>query len=125
MEREKRALPLIESQGDNLTESGGKFGGKLYAALDVNVALEFAARKVTNEGGKPKLVGIAMPESIVEILKREKLLVIKKIPDRQGQEVIFMPCAFDRINDLSIVDSEANWFFFDLDAARGAIAASR
>lgn len=120
---ETRALPLIENQGDNLTESGGNFGGKFYAALDANVALEFAERKVTNEGGKPKLVGIAMPASIVEVLKKEQLLVIRKIPDRQGQEVIFMPGAFDRINELSIEDCEANWFFFDLDAAREEIAA--
>ncbi len=97
---------FVANQGKNLSEHGGNFGGKLFTALDIPTAQQFAARTVSRFGGEPRVVGIAMPRSIAQALERNRMMLTRPIDDRNALQVTFYPSA------LPILRSEG--FFFDL-----------
>jgi RHS repeat-associated protein len=92
------AAAIIESQGANLSPSGGKFGGKLFTVPNADVAKVFASRSASQvAGGEESLVGIALPRSVAAQLKAEKLLVPGTISSpppgvpASTQEWVFQP----------------------------------
>jgi RHS repeat-associated protein len=69
------ARGLINSQGGNLSASGGNFGGQLFTVPNADVAGVFAARSAARVAGQqPAVVGIALPRSVVASLKQQNVL---------------------------------------------------
>ncbi|MFT3823206.1 MAG: DUF4157 domain-containing protein [Chitinophagaceae bacterium] len=94
------ATSMVENIGASLSTSGGNFGGRLFTATDFRVIDEFAARTVTRQGGQQGIVGIAMSEETMAVL-RQRGMVRSGLPiaDRPGMyETIFEPGAIEILN---------------------------
>jgi hypothetical protein len=61
---------------------GGNFGGRMFAAGNVDTARVFAARRVTQvAGSEPGVVGFALPKSTANLLKQRRLLRLERMTD--------------------------------------------
>jgi hypothetical protein len=94
------AYEMIETSGGNLSASGGNFGGQLHTVPDPAVARVFAQRTAgRTPGGRPSVVGIALPRKVAEMLKRSGLLRVNPIDNPPpgvapgAQQWIFQPGA--------------------------------
>ena len=109
---EKIGQEMIETQGGNLSKSGGTFGGKLYTTQERSVADVFAQRTAQDVGGRPVLVGIALPLDVANRLRKLQLLVPGRITNppigvRVGApEWVFQPGA--------IPELQKHGFFFQV-----------
>lgn len=97
---------LVKTQGARLSEHGGNFAGRFFAALKVDVAEEFAARSALRSGGEPGIVGLAIPKRITDVLERNRWMLTRKIDDRQGLETVFQPGAMNTLRKQG--------YFFDM-----------
>jgi hypothetical protein len=110
------ARALVDTQGRNLSQNGGNFGGKIFTTNQINTAGEFAARNVEKlhdisptSQTKPAIIGIAIPQDVAQMLRQRGLMTTTPIGDRSGQhQTVFSPGA------LKILQSKG--FFFNLES---------
>ncbi len=101
---------FVGTQGRNLSETGGNFGGKFYTAANGKLADLFAGRASERLRGEPRVLGMAIPRSLAENLHRSRLLQTTPIGDIPGLQSVFYPSSFRSL--------KAQGFFFDLTKAR-------
>jgi hypothetical protein len=69
------AARLVETQGDCLSETGGKWAGKFFTVPDIRVAAIFAKRTSDNvRQANPTVVGVALAPAVVQGLRTRGLL---------------------------------------------------
>jgi hypothetical protein len=98
------ATKTVDNSGFNT--GGGNFGGRRFAATNVETARVFAARRVTQvEGSTPGIVGVALPKATFDRLKQQKLIRFEHMTDPPPELVnspgqwIIEPGAVPSIND--------------------------
>jgi hypothetical protein len=99
---------------DGFTGTGGNFGGRVFAAADLDTARVFARRKVSNvKGAAPAVVGVALPRSTVVQLRKQGLLKLEPIADpppelaKGARQWVFEPAA---VPHLSVEKGDAFYF---------------
>lgn len=95
------ATKTIEEQGKTFTANGGNHGGRISTTPRIDTAREFADRKViASREGSPAVIGFALPDSTVKMLKANGMLKEDEIPDRPDQtEGKFQPAAIQTLRD--------------------------
>jgi hypothetical protein len=100
------AQELVETQGGNLSATGGNFGGKLFTVPSAETAEVFAQRAATHVAGEqPGVVGIALPESTVAQLRSQGLLKLSPIDNPPAgvsagaQQWVFEPGAIQTLKN--------------------------
>lgn len=100
------AREIAETQGANLSPSSGNFGGQFYTVPDVKVADVFALRAAQRAGTTEiGVVGIALPRSVVQSMRAQKLLTLGPIPNPPpgvsagAQQWVFQPGAIQSLKD--------------------------
>ncbi len=98
------AQEYVETQGKNLSTSGGNFRGKFYTVPDVEVARKFAARAATRVTGQQSaVVGIALPRAVADQLRANKMLTPGPVENpppgvsSSAQQWVFQPGALDTL----------------------------
>jgi hypothetical protein len=104
------ARQTVDQNGGTLSGNGGDHSGRLFTTPKLDTGREFAQRLVSRQGANddPALIGVALPEETVKMLKRNNWIKTREIHDRPGQiECIFEPQAIQILKDKG--------FFFHLE----------
>lgn len=115
---QERVDQLVNNTGKALSNSGGNFGGRFFGTWDARIAEEFAGRTVSKlaHGAEKGMVGLAIPEELAKKLQEgpNPLMRVKKMDDRDAQEVIFEPGAIEMLQRYG--------YFFDANQAARDLA---
>jgi len=97
------ANQMVETQGGNLSSTGGNYGGKLHTTVQLEVAEAYAATSAAKVGDLPAVVGIAMPRALASTLQANGIMRVSPMTGApvgsNPQQWVFSPGAIQAIRD--------------------------